>query len=58
VDTGRQLNRSQVSAGWSRAYVYERRFQQYDAFKRSERKARRLDSGVWGRCAGDFHRPR
>lgn len=53
----RQLNVTQVSKGWSSAYVYRgKRFQQYSRFERAERSARRADRGVWGLCGGDFHR--
>ncbi len=56
--SGRQLNRSQVEAGWARVYVYDDRpFGQLEAFRRAEQDARRADRGVWGQCGGDFHRP-
>lgn len=52
----RQLNVTQVSKGWSKTYVFRKRFQQYSRFKRAERIARSRDRGVWGQCGGDFHR--
>nr|MDP8943388.1 thermonuclease family protein [Actinomycetota bacterium] len=55
--SGGQLNVAQVAAGWSRAYVFRRRFQQYGRFKRAEAAARAERRGAWGLCAGEFHRP-
>ncbi|MFN8160133.1 MAG: thermonuclease family protein [Solirubrobacterales bacterium] len=54
---GRDLGRSQVARGWAKVYVFERPFRRLRAYRRSARRARRADRGVWGRCGGDFHHP-
>jgi endonuclease YncB( thermonuclease family) len=54
---GVDLGRRQVVAGWSPAYVYERRFRRYRTYARAERAARSAERGVWGRCGSDFHGP-
>ena len=52
----RDLGRTQISRGWAKTYVYGGKpFQRTAAYRRSERKARRLGRGVHGRCGGDFH---
>jgi len=55
---GLDLARSQLRGGWGEVYVYERAFARLDSFKAAERAARAERLGVWGACAGDFHRPR
>jgi endonuclease YncB( thermonuclease family) len=50
----RQLNLAQVKRGWAKVYVFEKRFRQYRRFIRAQRRARRHDRGVWGRCNGNF----
>ena len=54
---GEQLNLAQVATGWSATYVFKRRFRQYRRFRSAESRARAAGRGVWGSCAGDFHRP-
>lgn len=44
----------QVRNGWSKAYVYERRFNRLRKYKRAQRKAKREGRGAWGRCGGRF----
>ncbi len=52
------LARAQLRAGWGEVYVYERAFARLERFESAERAARAERLGVWGACAGDFHRPR
>ncbi|MGI9094010.1 MAG: thermonuclease family protein [Thermoleophilaceae bacterium] len=53
---GRDLGRAQIAAGWAKTYVYAgNRFRRTAAYRRSEKKARRLGRGVHGLCGGDFH---
>jgi len=47
-----------MRAGWGEVYVYDRAFERLDAFEADEEAARAHGRGVWGACAGDFHRPR
>lgn len=55
---GRQLNASQVAAGWAQVYVYdERPFGQLAPFRRALEGARRARRGVWVRRGCAFHRP-
>lgn len=51
---GAQLNVSQVAAGWSRTYVFRKRFRQYSRFKSAERRARSEDRGVWAYATATF----
>jgi len=51
-----QLNAKQVSRGWAAVYVFEKPFSRLAAFERAQSQARAADRGVWGSCAGDFHR--
>ena len=52
----RDLGRTQIARGWARTYVYAGRpFRRTSAYRRSQRRARRLGRGVYGRCGGDFH---
>jgi endonuclease YncB( thermonuclease family) len=51
----RDLGLAQVRAGWSMAYVYERPFRRYGAYKRAERAAQQAGRGVWRKCDGQFH---
>ena len=50
-----QLNVTQVAAGWSKVYVYKKRFKQYERFTGAQARAKADGRGVWGSCAGDFH---
>jgi micrococcal nuclease len=50
-----QLNVSQVAAGWSKVYVFKKRFRQHGRFVEAQRRARSDGRGVWGQCDGDFH---
>jgi endonuclease YncB( thermonuclease family) len=53
---GRDLGRAQIAAGWAKTYVYANNpFRRTAAYRRSERKARRLGRGVHGLCGGNFH---
>ncbi len=53
---GKDLARSMIRAGWTRAYVYDDRpFARLAGFADDEQRARRADRGVWAMCAGDFH---
>jgi endonuclease YncB( thermonuclease family) len=53
---GTQLQVEQLSDGWAKVYVFERRFRKYSRFRRAQSRARTARRGVWGRCAGNFHR--
>lgn len=52
LPNGQQLNKAQVARGWAKVLVVGRRFQQHDSFKRTARRAKRLDRGAWGLCGG------
>jgi endonuclease YncB( thermonuclease family) len=52
LPSGRQLNRSQVAAGWAKVLVVGRRFQQYAEYKRYPSRAKREGLGAWGICGG------
>jgi len=52
LPSGRQLNRVQVAAGWTKVYVVGRRFEQYVEYKRYARRAEREGFGAWGICGG------
>ena len=55
---GRSLNVEQVAAGWADVYVYrDKAFKQLRRFEAAQDRAVATDRGVWGLCAGDFHRP-
>jgi endonuclease YncB( thermonuclease family) len=53
---GRDVGKRQVRKGWARPYVYERPFKRLGKYRRANKKAKRSDRGVWGRCGGDFHK--
>lgn len=53
--SGGQLNVAQVADGWSKTYVFRKRFKQYPRFIAAQGRAKDADRGVWGACAGDFH---
>lgn len=54
---GPQLNIAQVRRGWAKVFVFQGKpFRQTASFRRAARSAKRGDRGVWGRCAGNFHR--
>jgi endonuclease YncB( thermonuclease family) len=47
---------AQLRAGWASVYVFENPFEQLSTFQAAEASARDSARGVWGKCAGDFHR--
>lgn len=53
---GKNLQTQMLSSGWTKMYVYERRFERYGRFKAAERRARRRGRGAWKLCGGNFHR--
>lgn len=57
VPSGRDLGISQIRAGWSMAYVDERRFSRNGRYKRAQNQASRAERGAWELCGGDFHTP-
>ena len=54
---GPTLGGAQLKRGWATVYVFRHAFRQLRRFRSIQRRARRVRRGVWGRCAGDFHRP-
>ena len=58
VKDGPQLNIAQVRRGHAKVFVFEGNpFRQTGAFRRAAQGAKRARRGVWGQCAGNFHRP-
>ena len=52
----RDLGRTQISRGWAKTYVYGGKpFQRTTGYRRSQKRAKRLRRGVYGKCGGDFH---
>jgi endonuclease YncB( thermonuclease family) len=51
------IGRSQVAAGWAKVYVFESPFKRLELYRLVEGIADAQNSGVWGMCAGDFHKP-
>ena len=54
---GKDLGRKQVGRGWAEYFVYDRRFDRVDSYRKKQRSARRHDRGVWGMCPGNFPPP-
>jgi endonuclease YncB( thermonuclease family) len=52
---GLDLGRAQVARGWAKVYVFDRPFRRLHRYRRSARRARAADRGVWGLCGGHFH---
>jgi endonuclease YncB( thermonuclease family) len=52
LPNGRQLNKTQITRGWAKAFVVGRRLQQYGSFERAARRAKRQARGAWGVCGG------
>lgn len=53
---GRDVGRSQVSAGWAKVYVFAAKpFRRTSAYRRSAAAAKAAKRGVWGACGGNFH---
>lgn len=51
------LQQGQLRRGWASVYVYRgQRFRRLGSFRAAARIAERAGRGVWGICAGDFHR--
>ena len=46
---------AQIADGWSKVYVFKKRFRQYARFTDAQGRARDADRGAWGQCGGDFH---
>jgi micrococcal nuclease len=54
---GRLLERELLRSGWAEPYVFGGRpVARYGEFRRLAVLARAAGRGVWGACAGDFHR--
>lgn len=53
---GVNLAGSQVRRGWARVLGARPRFELFDRFRASQRRARRARRGAWRLCHGDFHR--
>jgi len=52
---GTDVGRKQISRGWARVYVYGGNpFQRVKRYRGSQRKAKRANRGVWGKCGGRF----
>jgi micrococcal nuclease len=54
---GRNLAVEQLSAGWTKTFVFETRFQQFARFRSAEQRAKRANRGAWSLCGGNFHKP-
>jgi micrococcal nuclease len=52
---GKKLELEQIYAGWSKVYVYGKKFRRADDYQVAEGVAKRAHRGVWSKCAGDFH---
>jgi micrococcal nuclease len=55
--SGTHLQIDQLTRGWAKVYVFERRFRQHRRFRRARSAARAASHGVWSKCGGNFHRP-
>jgi len=53
---GTDFGRTMVSSGWAKTYVYRVDFQRVAAYRSAARSAKSAGRGVFGRCAGNFHR--
>ncbi len=53
---GANLGLRQLRAGWARLLVGKERFQLFDRFRATQRRARRARRGAWRLCRGHFHR--
>ena len=54
---GKDLGRKQVSRGWAETFVYDRPFDRVSTYRKKQKRARRHDRGVWGKCPGGFPPP-
>jgi endonuclease YncB( thermonuclease family) len=58
VEVGnRDVGETQIARGWAEVFVFEAPFERVKKYRRAERRAERRTRGVWGLCAGDFHKP-
>jgi endonuclease YncB( thermonuclease family) len=53
---GTDFGRTMVATGWAKTYVYRVDFQRVSAYRAAQRSAKSANRGVFGRCAGAFHR--
>jgi endonuclease YncB( thermonuclease family) len=53
---GKNLAGSQLRGGWARVLGARPRFQLFDRFRATQRRARRARRGAWRLCHGNFHR--
>lgn len=53
-DGGRDVGKRQIARGWARVYVFERRFERVNKYRRSQKRAKRADRGAWSKCNGRF----
>lgn len=53
---GVELMETQIRRGWASVYIYANRpFQRTGIYQAASVRAKALNKGVWGRCAGNFH---
>lgn len=49
---GRDLGRQQVVRGWASVYVFDRAFKRVESYRRSAKKAKKRNRGIWTECGG------
>ena len=54
---GKDLGSKQVGRGWAETFVYDRPFARVQSYRTKQKRARRHDRGVWGKCPGNFPPP-
>jgi endonuclease YncB( thermonuclease family) len=52
--SGTDVGRKQIRRGWAKVFVFERPFRRVKKYRRTQRKAKRAERGVWGQCNGRF----
>jgi micrococcal nuclease len=55
TDDGTDLGLSAIQRGWSRTYVFRKRFQRYGQYRAAQAVASTSGFGAWSLCGGDFH---
>lgn len=54
---GIDVGRKQIEEGWAEVYVFESPFKRLEVYRVVEDTAKVSNSGVWGMCGGNFHKP-
>lgn len=57
VRDGIDIGQRQIGEGWAEVYVFESPFKRVERYRVVETTAKVSNSGVWGICGGDFHKP-